>query len=88
MHNYTLLLNGADKAMIECSIARPWGRHAGVRNDEDCPRCGWTAPGPKSDARAEAEEAAAQAWSRAEALGWDVIDGDGGHDEEASPLAA
>jgi hypothetical protein len=45
--------------MLECSAKRPWGLHPGVRNDEDCPRCGWTAPGPIGDARAEAEEAAA-----------------------------
>jgi hypothetical protein len=73
--------------MIECSIARPWGFHSGVRNDEDCPRCGWTAPGPQSDARAEAEEAAVEAWVRAEALGWDVIDGAGPGGDEAA-LAA
>ncbi|HEX8653851.1 MAG TPA: hypothetical protein VF693_01330 [Allosphingosinicella sp.] len=32
-----------------------------MRNDEDCPRCGWTAPGPRGDARANA--AAAQGWA-------------------------
>jgi hypothetical protein len=31
-----------------------------VHNDEDCPRCGWTAPGPKGDALEAAE--AARAW--------------------------
>ena len=30
---------------FECSPAKPWGIHPEVRNDEDCPRCGWTAPG-------------------------------------------
>jgi hypothetical protein len=45
----------------ECSSARPWGIHPQVRNDEDCPRCGWTAPGPRGDARANA--AAAQGWA-------------------------
>ena len=30
---------------IECSRETPWGIHLTVRNDEDCPRCGWTAPG-------------------------------------------
>lgn len=40
---------------FECSIERPWGIHLAVRNDENCGRCGWTAPGPKGDARAEAQ---------------------------------
>ena len=31
--------------MFECSKQAPWGIHLPVRNDEDCPRCGWTAPG-------------------------------------------
>ena len=35
-----------------CSPARPWGLHVAVRNDEQCGRCGWTAPGPIGDARA------------------------------------
>jgi hypothetical protein len=39
-----------------------------VRSDEDCPRCGWTAPGPLGDARADALEAAA-------ALGWTLHEG-------------
>jgi len=43
--------------MLTCSTERPWGLHAPVRSDEDCPRCGWTAPGPIGDARAEALEA-------------------------------
>jgi len=36
---------------FECSPRTPWGIHAAVRNDEDCPRCGWTAPGPRTDVR-------------------------------------
>jgi hypothetical protein len=67
--------------MLECSIERPWGVHEAVRNDGDCPRCGWTAPGPIGDARCDALEAELEARARAEALGWDVIDGDGGADE-------
>jgi hypothetical protein len=42
--------------IIECTPERPWGIHPRVRNDEDCPRCGWTAPGPLGDAREAAEE--------------------------------
>ncbi|MET1111307.1 MAG: hypothetical protein ABWX67_07260 [Allosphingosinicella sp.] len=52
--------------MMSCSPERPWGVHPAVRSDEDCPRCGWTAPGPKGDAREAAEEA--QAWMAE--LGW------------------
>jgi hypothetical protein len=56
--------------------------HAAVRNDGDCARCGWTAPGPLGDARCDAREALEGALARAEALGWDVIDGrDAGADE-------
>jgi hypothetical protein len=36
---------------FECSPRTPWGIHAAVRNDEECSRCGWTAPGPRTDAR-------------------------------------
>jgi len=43
--------------MLTCSTDRPWGLHAPLRSDEDCPRCGWTAPGPLGDARAGAREA-------------------------------
>jgi hypothetical protein len=43
--------------------------HAAVRNDEECARCGWTAPGPLGDARLEAFEAA---HARAAGLGWTV----------------
>jgi hypothetical protein len=56
--------------MLTCSIDRPWGVHSAVRSDEDCPRCGWTAPGPAGDS---AEEARA----RAAKLGWSVHDGAG-----------
>jgi hypothetical protein len=42
---------------LECSAERPWGLHGGLRNDGDCPRCGWTAPGPAGDARLDAIEA-------------------------------
>jgi hypothetical protein len=44
--------------MLTCSTDRPWGIHPAVRSDEDCPRCGWTAPGPLGDAAAEARAAA------------------------------
>jgi len=57
--------------MPTCTTARPWGLHAPLRNDEACPRCGWTAPGPLGDAR----EAAAEALARAAGLGWTVHDG-------------
>jgi len=40
---------------FECSVETPWGIHLAVRNDESCARCGWTAPGPKGDTRAEAQ---------------------------------
>jgi hypothetical protein len=53
---------------MHCSPDRPWGIHPAVRSDEDCPRCGWTAPGPLGDARTEALEAAA-------ALGWTLHEG-------------
>ncbi len=58
--------------IVECTPERPWGIHPRVRNDEDCPRCGWTAPGPLGDARADAEDiAAAQMQARANELGWE-----------------
>ncbi|HYG30880.1 MAG TPA: hypothetical protein VD887_11780 [Allosphingosinicella sp.] len=60
---------------FECSPATPWGIHPQIRNDEDCPRCGWTAPGPMAGARGDAARAAA-------AHGWAVIHGG------AAPLAA
>jgi hypothetical protein len=62
--------------MPTCSIDRPWGIHAAVRSDEDCPRCGWTAPGPLGDARADAL-AAGDAQARAAELGWRVHEGGG-----------
>jgi hypothetical protein len=64
---------------LDCSPARPWGVHAPVRNDSHCPRCGWVAPGPISDAledAREAAEAAAAALARAEQLGWSAAGGD------------
>ena len=53
---------------FQCSPQTPWGIHPAIRNDEDCPRCGWTAPGPKGDARRDARRLAAE-------NGWTVIDG-------------
>jgi len=73
--------------MLTCSPERPWGVHSGVRSDGECPRCGWTAPGPVSDARAEAEEAAAAAPAPSRRLDWAVIGGGPG-DETAPALAA
>ena len=64
--------------MLNCSPERPWGLHAPVRNDAECPRCGWTAPGPRADAILDAlHEAEDRAWLRARAaeLGWVVIEG-------------
>ncbi len=57
--------------MLTCSIDRPWGIHPPLRSDEDCPRCGWTAPGPKGDDLADALEMA-QAHGQSAALGWTV----------------
>ncbi|TFI56800.1 hypothetical protein E2493_18385 [Sphingomonas parva] len=51
----------------ECSVERPWGIHPNVRNDENCPRCGWTAPGPLGDAMAHAKAALDAAAARARA---------------------
>ncbi len=62
--------------MLTCSTDRPWGIHAAVRSDEDCPRCGWTAPGPRGDALADALEAR-DAKARAADLGWRVHEGGG-----------
>jgi hypothetical protein len=59
---------------FQCSAGRPWGIHQAVRNDEDCPRCGWTAPGPKGDALADAL-AAEDASALAAGLGWVVYEG-------------
>ena len=77
--------------IIECSAERPWGIHPRVQNDEPCTRCGWTAPGPLSDARAEAEEiAAAQALARANEHCWALLesDADGAEDGFDRALAA
>jgi hypothetical protein len=52
---------------LECSEDRPWGVHPKVFNDAECPRCGWTAPGPKGDA---AEAAAAEADERERIRAW------------------
>jgi hypothetical protein len=52
---------------LECSAERPWGIHPIVRNDEDCPRCGWTAPGPRGDALADARTVLEEAMARARA---------------------
>lgn len=65
---------------FHCSVEKPWGIHAQVRNDTECPRCGWTAPGPIGDARADAELALAQASE----LGWVIYD----NDQEDPALAA
>ena len=67
---------------MQCSTDRPWGIHPAIRNDEDCPRCGWAAPGPKSDAR----DAAAEALARAGELGWTVHEG--GREPEADAAIA
>jgi hypothetical protein len=61
---------------FHCSAARPWGVHPELRNDQDCPRCGWTAPGPVGDAREDAEVAAAEAFALAAMRGWVVHAGD------------
>lgn len=57
---------------FECSPRSPWGIHPALRNDEDCPRCGWAAPGPRGDRRAEAAEAAE---ALAAGRGWTLIQG-------------
>ena len=55
---------------LECSLERPWGVHQSVRNDGDCPRCGWTAPGPRSDAVADGLAAAAELEAVARLAEW------------------
>lgn len=72
--------------VLHCSPQRPWGVHSTVLNDGDCPRCGWVAPGPIQDARLDALESA-EIRARADALGWEVIDG-GGVPEEDGVIAA
>jgi hypothetical protein len=66
---------------FQCSAERPWGIHQAVRNDEDCPRCGWTAPGPKSDAREDALADAEVSLAIAAVRGWVIHDG--GQDGQA-----
>ena len=64
--------------MMHCSTERPWGVHAFVRNDENCPRCGWVAPGPKGDAAADAVyDAQEREWiqARTAELGWVLLEG-------------
>lgn len=65
---------------FDCSPETPWGIHGPLRNDEDCPRCGWTAPGPRGDARQAAAALAAE-------HGWAVISG-GAVDKAAAAGAA
>jgi hypothetical protein len=55
---------------FECRPERPWGVHPKLLNDSQCPRCGWTAPGPAGDVRNEVEEVLAEA----RALGWVPLD--------------
>jgi hypothetical protein len=72
--------------MLSCSPDRPWGIHLRLHSDEDCPRCGWTAPGPKGDALADALADAlyaAKVEEMAAELGWTVI-----KDDPARKLAA
>ena len=69
---------------FECRPERPWGVHPTVANDQDCPRCGWTAPGPVGDARIEVEEALA----RAAELGWEFIAGAVPDGDEGEAIAA
>ena len=58
---------------IECSPLTPWGIHLPVRNDENCARCGWTAPGRSVRAAPQPQLEA-----------WAVIEGGAGaHDEPA-----
>ena len=59
---------------FKCSAERPWGIHLVVRNDQDCPRCGWTAPGPIGDARADVA-AMEEALAAAVQFGWVVRHG-------------
>jgi len=62
---------------FQCSSERPWGIHLPVRNDEDCSRCGWTAPGPLSDAVTDAIAAAEEAVAQVATRFWVVTDDDG-----------
>jgi hypothetical protein len=72
---------------FECSAGRPWGIHPIVRNDEDCQRCGWTAPGPRGDAVADAFAAAEEAFAIASVRGW-MADAAGQAPDEGQSLAA
>jgi hypothetical protein len=63
--------------MPTCSADRPWGIHPALRSDEDCPRCGWTAPGPIGDSIADALAAAEEARAWAAEFGW-AVHGRGG----------
>ena len=69
---------------FECRPERPWGIHPVVHSDQECPRCGWTAPGPIGDAIAAVEEAMVQAG----AVAWDVLDPCVPEGDEAGALAA
>ncbi|HEX9946619.1 MAG TPA: hypothetical protein VGA98_03680 [Allosphingosinicella sp.] len=60
--------------MLTCTPTRPWGIHPALRSDEDCPRCGWTAPGPVGNAFADALAAAEEARAWAAEFGWGVRD--------------
>jgi hypothetical protein len=70
-----------------CSAERPWGIHPIVRNDEDCPRCGWTAPGPVGDARADLQ-AMHDALAAAAERGWVVHDGAPSENEDGAAARA
>jgi hypothetical protein len=72
---------------FECSAERPWGIHPLVRNDEECGRCGWTAPGPVGDARADAFAAAEEAFAVAAMQSW-VVHAAGQAGGEGQSLAA
>ena len=73
-------MTGVRPMAFTCSTEKPWGIHAHVRNDAECPRCGWTAPGPIGDAR----EDAAEAYGRAAELGWVIYDGENDGDALAA----
>ena len=72
---------------FQCSIEKPWGIHEPVRNDENCPRCGWTAPGPIGDAVADAIAAAEEAFALSVGRCW-VVQDDHGESDEGQALAA
>ena len=68
---------------MHCTPTTPWGIHLSIRNDEECTRCGWTAPGPRTDARADAAEAAE---ALAASHGWSLIEGGLYGHGDADPL--